>query len=288
MTQARYLVAKLFSSFGFTLTEKHRTATAYEAHLLRDAYQIIGGLTWKNVEDIEEVSSEYWSLRKLSKEHQKLSSRVETITETLETVQEERSQAIVSVTDNNRGPASQRDNIAKNIEQLSKEREEIQQKGRAIKRSHAGLKTKLEVLLEEQSDDNKAEIETTTNQVQELRDNFKKIKERREQLDKQITKQQAELNTLNSQISDESSTIREQAESQFSTIGKTNKELTGLRSSLSHLETNISALQSHIGKHLLQNPQDAQVKDATKQYKGLLNLIKEVKKSSIRHRKLIG
>ena len=289
MTSSRYFISKFFKSFGLDFSEKHRTAAAYEAHLLRDAQNIIGGLAWEKVEDIDELSSEYWSLRKLSKEYQELDSQIENLTEVLDTAQEQRSQTIENVSSANRGTASNRDSIHNRIERLSKEREDIQQQGRTIKRSYEGLKTKLEVLREEEATErNQFEIKNTTKKLEELREQFDKVKNRRGQIDEKKTELQTELNALNQKLSKEDSVIREQAESQFSIIGQTNKKLNTLRSSLSNLENEISSLHDQIGRHIIKNIQDPRIKEAAKQYKGLISLTQEVHKSTLRNRSLIG
>lgn len=286
MTLTSFIVAKVASAFGLNLSEKHRTAAAFEAHLLRDAESIVGSLTWQNLESLEGLSTEYWLLRKLSSKHSELSKKVDELTEILESSQEARTQAIEEISEKSRAITTERDQTATKIERLHQEREDIQRDGRAVKRSHAGLKTKLEVLLEEDDEENQRGIEATNASLKELRSKFDAIKERRDEIDTLINELQKKLNVLNREISEENRIIREKAESQFSTIGKTNKELTKLKSEQGAMETESERLYSQVGAFILANPDDPEVKNATKEYRGLLNIIKAIRASANRHRKL--
>lgn len=288
MTLPSFIVAKVFSAFGLDLSEKHRTAAAFEAHLLRDAELIVGSLTWQNLESLEDVSTEYWLLRKLSTKHSDLAKKVDDLTELLEASQEARTQAIEEISEKSRSVIAARDQTATKIERLHQEREDIQRDGRAVKRSHAGLKTKLEVLMEEEEEDgqDKKSIEATNAALKDLRTEFETIKKRRDEIDAKINELQKELNVLNSEISEENRIIREKAESQFSTIGKTNKELTQLKSELGAMEAECERLYSQVGTFILANPNDPEVKTATKDYRGLVNIIKAIRASANRHRKL--
>lgn len=288
MTVTTYIVAKVISAFGINLSEKHRTAAAFEAHLLRDAESIIGSLTWQNLGNFEELSTQYWLLRKLSSKHDNLSGKIEKLTETLESSQDARTQAIEDISEKSRATTTRRDATATMFERLHQEREDIQRDGRAVKRAHAGLKTKLEVLLEENSEESQKVIETTNAELKQQRTKFEAIKIRRDEIDARINELQKELNELNRTISEENRVIREKAESQFSTIGKTNKELTQLKSEMGAIEIECERLHSEVGAFLLANSDEPEVKQATKKHRSLLNLIKAIRASVNRHRKLFN
>ena len=69
MTQTRYLLWRLAQTFGIAMRQRHATNAAAEMHLLREAEEVLGRLAWEDAEQIEELSVEYWSLRKLSKQY---------------------------------------------------------------------------------------------------------------------------------------------------------------------------------------------------------------------------
>ncbi|MGJ8724168.1 MAG: hypothetical protein ACSHYB_06400 [Roseibacillus sp.] len=288
MTRSAYIVARVFSTFGLAPLEKFRTAAAFEAHLLRDAETIMGELAWDSLEEMEEVSSEYWQLRKITKARDELEVKISALNEELEEAQEARVRALEEVAEVTKDKVDARDKAAEKIDRLHQERDDIQRDGRTIKRVHSGLKTKLEVLLEEFDNEESPDISKTREELKLKRLQFEKIKERHRTIDKRIAELQEELSELNQVIEKENDTIREKAEKQFSTIGKTNKELTDLGNKVGVIDVERSALFAEVGRHVLQNSKDPTIRKAAQKQRGLLSLIDEIRASSNRHRRLIG
>ena len=72
MTPSRYIVARVAQAFGYIRRAQRMADAASEMHLLREAEAQLGSMIWANVENIEELSVEYWNLRKLIKEKQEV------------------------------------------------------------------------------------------------------------------------------------------------------------------------------------------------------------------------
>ncbi|WP_189569448.1 hypothetical protein [Roseibacillus persicicus] len=288
MTRTGFLLAKLLTSFGIAPLEKYRMSAAFEAHLMRDAEVIIGELAWDNLESVEDVSTEYWKLRKLTKKHDELEEKIESLEIQLDDSQEARARALEDVAEATKDKVEARDKVADSIDRLHQEREDIQKDGRSVKRAHSGLKTKLEFLLEESDGEMTPEASATQQELKLKRIQFEKIKDRRNVIDGRITELQKDLHALNEEIEKENKIIRERAEGQFGKIGKINKELTSLSNLLGAIDTERTELCSEVGKFIIQNAKDPQIREAVKSHRGLLSLIEEVRASTFRHRKVIG
>ena len=288
MTPTGYLFAKVLNALGLARIEKRRTAAAFETHLLADSEQIIGEFVWESLESIEEVSTEYWKLRKLRIKQNELETKAEKLAQILDNAQEQRTQALEQVSEGSHGMVSERSKITESIKRLNQKKEDLLREGRAIKRTHSGLKTKLEVLLEESGEESKSVVESTRNQLKEKRIKFEKIREQASALDSNLSEQQLKLTELNKKIKEANSGVRKNAEEQFSVIGKTNKELTNIRGEQGLIKSKQLELYCSVGKFVLSNGKDPEIKKATKQQKQLLSLIEEVRKSSLRHHKLLG
>ena len=288
MTPTGYLFAKVLNALGLARIEKRRTAAAFETHLLADSEQIIGEFVWESLESIEEVSTEYWKLRKLRIKQNELETKAEKLAQILDNAQEQRTQALEQVSEGSHRMVSERSKITESIKRLNQKKEDLLREGRAIKRTHSGLKTKLEVLLEESGEESKSVVESTRNQLKEKRIKFEKIREQASALDSNLSEQQLKLTELNKKIQEANSGVRKNAEEQFSVIGKTNKELTNIRGEQGLIKSKQLELYCSVGKFVLSNGKDPEIKKATKQQKQLLSLIEEVRKSSLRHHKLLG
>ena len=68
MTRTRYMIATFLQYFGVGRKVKRLTDAAFETHLMQDGEEILGAYCWKNIENIEELSMEYWNLRRLERE----------------------------------------------------------------------------------------------------------------------------------------------------------------------------------------------------------------------------
>ena len=290
MTRSRYILARILTTFGLAPLDRYRTAAAFENHLLRDSETIMGELAWQDLEEIEEISAEYWELRKLTKKHDDLESQIMVLDEELEEAQEARVNALEEVAETTKDKVDDRNKVSEKIDRLHQERDDIQREGRSLKRSHSGLKTKLEVLLEEFPGEGEEHpnVIKTREELKMKRLKFEKIKERRGVIDERITELQKEFAELNEVIEKENNTIREKAEQQFGTIGKTNKELTDLRNKLGIMDLERADLCSQVGHFILENSKNPTIRQAAKKQRGLLSLIDEVRASSARHRRLIG
>ena len=288
MTPTGYFFAKALNALGLARIEKRRTAAAFETHLLADSEQIIGEFVWESLENIEEVSTEYWKLRKLRIKQNELETKAEKLAQILDNTQEQRTQDLEQVSEGSHGMVSEHSKITESIKRLNQEKEDLLREGRAIKRTHRGLKTKLEVLLEESGEESKSVVESTRNQLKEKRIKFEKIREQASALDSNLSEQQLKLTELNKKIKEANSGVRKNAEQQFSVIGKTNKELTNIRGKQGLIKSKQLELYCSIGKFVLCNGKDPEIKKATKRQKQLLSLIEEVRKSSLRHHKLLG
>ena len=75
MTSSRYLVARVAQAFGYFRRAQRMADAASEMHLLREAEAQLGATIWEKVENIEELSVEYWNLRKLIKERDEVARK---------------------------------------------------------------------------------------------------------------------------------------------------------------------------------------------------------------------
>ena len=290
MTSLGYLFAKVFATLGIYPLEKYRTNAAFETHLMRDAERVIGQLAWPDLENIEGITHEYWKLRKLDKKQSELNTKVDKLIDILNQSQDARAQAVEEAQEATQEKTTERDKTASQLEQLNLERDNILREAQAIKREHTGLKTKLEVLLEESSKDSEESedfVKTTRQQLKEKRIRFETMREKRSNIEHQIEERQKTFASLNSEIKKENDSIRIQAEEQFGTIGKTNKELTSLRSEIGLIDDAKNELFAIVGQFIIDNIQDPTIKQATRKRRGLLTLSEEVRKSCARHHKLI-
>ena len=79
MTSTRYFICLVAQAFGYRRKNIRLSDAAGETHLLKEAESHLGKAIWNQVENIEALSVEYWNLRKLIKERDRVAETLETL-----------------------------------------------------------------------------------------------------------------------------------------------------------------------------------------------------------------
>ncbi|MGE9268890.1 MAG: hypothetical protein ACQKBY_12410, partial [Verrucomicrobiales bacterium] len=149
MTPSRYYLARFLLSFGFHRKQKRLMDAAGELHLLKEGEEVLGALCWRQAEELEEVSPEYWRLRKLDRECAEIVAKIREAEALLDKSHSERA----LVTDRSRdGQSARLDELAgleREKEEVIAERDRVVEDAKRVKRSFEGLKFKIGVLEEE-------------------------------------------------------------------------------------------------------------------------------------------
>lgn len=287
MTAFGYVVARLLKSFGIARVENYRAAAAFESHLIRESEEVIGALVWKNCEEVEEISGEYWKLRKIEKKQRSLSERIQELFSIVDSTQEARNSALAERATSSQQAFQDRERAIADIEGLRNENEEILREGRRLKRKHEGLKAKLEVLLEELPE-SATEIKASREELRQIKLAHQTLKERSDEIRKIVLNKEETLKELNKNIAAANNEVREQAEGEFGEIGRANKELTELRAKLGGLESEFTSLLSQVGNYILNNSNEPRLVPVIKKNRRLIRLIQYIQQSRARHFSLIS
>jgi hypothetical protein len=119
MTPTRYLLARAAQAFGYVRKSQRMGDAAREMHLLREAEAYLGISIWENCKDIENLSVEYWNLRKLKKEHDELLEKIQAAESELDAAHQERAQALQITPESNQELLDQRAEKLKQLETLA-------------------------------------------------------------------------------------------------------------------------------------------------------------------------
>jgi chromosome segregation ATPase len=286
VNRSRYLFNRFLLSLGIAPSEKTKMAAAFEAHLLQDSEITVGNLVWRDVEHIEDLSNEYWALRKLSKKHRELSEKIDNLSEDWEKAQQNRFGALETIQEHTSDKANKRDEYTRQLERLTRERDNISGEITNIQRRIKGFETKMEVLTEESSETSEMELDKTREQLGQYEKRLSKLESRMTAVQKEISQLRDNTNRLSDEITTEEGETRQDADHHFNQLGSINKNLTTLRSEAGTLESEALGYYTQIGRYLIENSDDPEVKRCTKKYRALFNLIKLMRKSYFRNQKL--
>jgi chromosome segregation ATPase len=286
MTTTRYIVARIAQAFGIVFRAHHATNAAAELHLLREAEEILGRLAWSDLEDVEDLSVEYWNLRKLDKEHAELTNELAAASGILQQSHDERAGLMGKVAESTRDLVVEREALVGKSERLNSERDMILGEARAVKRRHDGLKAKLDVLVGEGRD--RDEISDTTGELNELKQRFKMLRARRDKLAARIQEIDSSIEQLDERIEARRKKMREEALGSFQNIGKANRNISSSRSELSNVENEMISLFCEIGRYLCAHANEPACKRALRNHRNLLNQMRALRISINCNNKLAG
>lgn len=291
MTSTRYYMARLAQAFGYYRKTQRMGDAASEMHLLREAETQLGLGLWQKVESIEELSVEYWNLRKFIKQKEEVRRKLDECMSRLGQAHEERAILINGTPEIHQDLMDERTGLLEELEKLAVRRDEIVNEAREVRRSYDGLKMKLEVLTRESigTTENLQALEEVKTRLGSLKARFSDLKQQRIDIGNRIEEGDARVDEVESRLNEKRSARKADASVAFQVIGEGNKEISVLRSEDSMLETQMRQLYAEIGRYVsrnyLSNPACAA---AAASHKGLVNVMQALRRSIALNHLLAG
>ena len=279
MTPAHYLVARIARTFGLHRKTKRMSDAASEMHLLREAEAILGYQIWPKIAEVEELAVEYWNLRKLTQERESIRTRLTECEHQLAAAHDERSALLGQASEPHHELLARRSAAIAELESLARQRDDILNQARSVKRAFEGAKMKLEVLSKDASHP-QAELDATRARLHALKAQFSELKQRRTEIADRIEAGDRALDRVDHELSDRRHHRREQAAEAFQIIADANREISIHRAELSLQETQIHQLYSDIGRyvsrHAYANPVCTK---AAKDHRALIDVMGALRRS---------
>lgn len=286
MTTTRYIFARIAQAFGVNRRQHRMAEAASEMHLLREAEQVLGQSVWERVEEVEELGVEYWNLRKLIKEREEIRGKLAECEAVLADAHEQRSAILGAKSDSQQELEDHRGELLASLEKLAKERDVVIQQAREIRRIYDGLKMKLDVLEREGSGE---AIEKTRSRMAELKTRFTELKQERDIVATKIAEGDAEVDAIDTELSEEKQKNRDEASVAFQQIGQANRDISSLKAQLGLIDTQMRQLFSEIGRHVSRNAfVSDQCRSAAKGQLPMIDVMRALRKSVAMNHRLAG
>ncbi len=287
MTSTKYLLCLVAQAFGYRRKNIRMSEAAEEMHLLKEAESHLGKAMWENVEGIEALSIEYWNLRKLIKERDRVTTELEIRQQQLAVAHQERAGLLGISDEPYEDLLNERLTILNSLEELARQRDLIVAKARDIRRTYDGIKTKEEVLAKEGVSDEK-DFSAITHRLVSLKAQFAELKAERQKVAEKIAEGDAKVDTIDMEILRRKKERRAKASEAFQHIGDANQEISTLRAELGVLDTQMRQLYTEIGKFISRNSTNAECRKASKEMQWLVDVMGALRKSILFNHKLSG
>lgn len=287
MTPSKFFAARIAQAFGIHRKTKRMSDAASEMHLLRDAETFLGLAVWEQVAEIEELSVEYWNLRRLVKEQASVREKLDACEQALQVAHSERSTLLNSQSEPQQSVIDERSAVMARLEGLARDRDEIVARAREVRRSYEGLKMKLEVVTTEAGADS-PEAAGSQEKLEALKGKFAELKEERAKVASALEEGDAELDRLDALLGQHRQQRREQASEAFQFIGEANREISVYRAELGLIETQMRQLQAEIGRFVSRNPRHPGCTQAIRSQRGLVEVMHALRGSIAMNHRLAG
>lgn len=242
------------------------TDAAFETHLMRDGEEILGAYCWENTEHIEELSMQYWSLRKLKRAEVSLLAKIKESDSILISAQKQRASEVDRANHLDEIFLDERTTLFESVEELSKDRDVIIAEAAQTKKRHAALKMKVKVLQEEDFSQESSEIQKSRHELAALRETFSNDKIRLEIIDSQLEQLKDQLDQIKGKIDLETRSINGTSDV-FSRISKANRDITKHRADLGIIQEEQATLFHDVGRFLNINSTRIDCREACRGHK---------------------
>ena len=264
---------------------------ASETHLLREAEAQLGMAIWEKVEDIEELSVEYWNLRKFIKEKELIRKKVEDCQIELDKAHEERASVLNNTPEVHQELMDQRIHLLTELETLARRRDEIVDEAREVRRAYDGFKMKLEVLTNESkgSEADKEKIAEVKRRLADLKLKFSDLKKQRLLIGAEIEAGDDKVDLVDEQLNEKKRDRRMHASEAFLVISDGNKEISILRAESGLLDTQMRQLYAEIGRFISRNTHHHPAcATAASSHQGLVDVMRALRRSIALNHRLAG
>jgi chromosome segregation ATPase len=278
MTPSKYFLLCIASRFGYLRKNVRLGHAANEAHLLKEAETFLGEAIWRKTENIETLSMEYWNLRKLVKDHDRISKEIAQLQGVFIDTHQQKVEGLKSVSGLLQGLAEERKEALAQLNTLTRERDLIVSKAQDIRKIYDGLKIKLDVLRKEGA--MLAEIEKTSSRLAEVKRDFDLLKERREEITQELAAANTRIREIEAMSSERKQHGKSQATENFQYIGDANQQISTRQAQLNSHYAQMRALYADIGRHVSLNAAaDPACKAAGKEHRGLIDVMAALRRS---------
>lgn len=278
MTSSKYFLLCIASRFGYLRKNVRLGHAASEAHLLKEAEAFLGEAIWRKTENIEALSMEYWNLRKLAKDHDRLSREIAQLQGVFNDTQQQKGDPIISASDVVPDLSEKRTALLAQLDALSRERDLIVTKAQDTRRIYEGMKIKQDVLRKEGA--MLAEIEKTSSRLVEMKREFNDLKERRDEIAEETAATKTRLMEIEALANELKQQGKSQATENSQNISDANQQISARQSQINSLYAQIRLLYADIGRYVSLNVhRDPACKAASKDQRGLINIMAALRQS---------
>ena len=273
-----YVFRRVLWQFGIKRAKKRWEVANRELQILKEAEDLLGRVAWRDADEVEELTGEFWQLRNIEGQEEALNAEIERLREENEDLEDQIFDITDDIHDQIDKLIEQRNQIAEEVDTYLLEIEEIREEAAEIRRRFDGHKVKYKVLKEQNGDPE--DLERIQEVLKDMREHFNERKEQTIERNKQIEEVESRLLQVDEKIHQKRQEIGQRSSKVSQKIGENSKKLADLMAKLGAYDRERRELQSKIGLFLSANPGASEgLRKATQNHMDLVGRINYFRKS---------
>lgn len=248
MNRLEYLARKAAAKLGVVAPRLYLRNATEESILLKEAETLIGKMAWRELENVEELTNEYWRIRQLDAEQKKLEEEVEVATEEMKRIQEAantpETQFSVQLQRIGGLLESEREKLTEKLKAM----QDLIHAAENVRKKFNGLKLKLSVLKGESADE--PTLENVRQELQETKTKYGDMAREVENLRGEVKLVERKIKAIESEMDNLRGRISLRERNLTREVSDAGRRLMELNSRLGLLGSEKSELFATIGRIL--------------------------------------
>ena len=273
-----YIISRVLWQFGLK-RQKHRWKVAnQELQYLKQAEDLLGKIAWEDIQNVEELTGEFWQLKDIEKQQADLEDRIELLEDEADDLEEEYLDITEDIEVEIEEIEERRAEVAEEVDELLLEVEELREEAAQIRHRFDGLKVKYRVLRNENPE--ASSLKEIQDELRVLQQDFNLRKQLTIEKNKIIDEVEADLAKIDAEITAKQDHMAKKTSGVSLRIGENSKTLADCIARIGALDRQKRELQSRVGLYLSANPNGSSaLKAATRKHLDLVNKINYFRKS---------
>ena len=277
----------MLRSFGFA-NERHQMRIAsQESHYLNEAEDMLGRIAWKDVGEVPELAEEYWKIKEIGLQQEKLEAEIKGIEEANEALTDKRDTLEFDSEDKlNAITGKKTESMRKAIEQMH-ELEASRTAAALTKKKYSGLRIKFKLLDQEGAGPDKTT--PVVRAMEKLKVQYGEDKKRITDLTNEIHGAEVRVQQIEEKIEIIRNDARKKMSEMMNRVSKSSKQVADFTARIGALEVTKHALCYKIGCFLSANYKsgDADLQPLMRKYRNILAKIQQLRQS-IHYRRILA
>jgi chromosome segregation ATPase len=253
MNRFGFLMRRLAWQLGIKRERQRWASVNRETQILTEAEDLLGRLAWRDCGEIDELSGEFWQIRDLELQQDKLRAATEEATERNEELRDQLEEAQDEFDDRMQDLRETKSRKMDEVLGLVREVEDLKGWKEQTKKKFMTLKAKLKVIQAAAEGSEPEEVERTRGQMAQLKEQFEGDLQQIAEKTAQIEVLEKEVEEIDATMSAGKVAFREDTADLSTQVGKLSKQIAEFSAKIGALETAKSQYLTAIGMYLSSN-----------------------------------